>query len=124
MAETVYEWADGVNKRVLRDGADWQETSGFIEDETRSGKRKRRLYATQSKREFSLKMRFSLAEYNLFRSWYVGTLKYGFHSFSFPQVDSVEKKTMKTYRFTSDGAPKYSNPDGKIIEASMKWEEQ
>ena len=52
------QWAEGVNKRILRDGANWDSPANFIEDTTRSGKRKRRLYATQQKKVYSIKMNF------------------------------------------------------------------
>lgn len=124
MAE-VMKWADGVNKRVLRDGTSWQNNTQFIEDETRSGKRKRRMYATQTKRTFSVKMRLTEKEYHLFDDWFVNTLKHGFYAFAFPVIDNSNRDFMagKIYRFTNDGAPQYSNISGKLIDVSMKWEE-
>lgn len=116
-------WATGVNQKILRDGASWGNPVSFIEDETRSGKRKRRLYASQQKKTFSIKMNFTSAEYVIFDDWFLNTLKGGLYSFYFPQIDGVGTKTTKVYRFTKDGVPQYSNPSGKIVSATMKWEE-
>ena len=63
------------------------------------------------------------AEYDDFHSWYVNDLKYGLYAFNFPRIDSTDKTVTRVYRFTSDGAPQYSNRSGKIIQATMKWEE-
>lgn len=119
----IKEWPANVNKRILRDGASWQNPVQFIEDETRSGKRKRRLYATQTKKSFSVKMRFNENEYHLFDKWFEDVLCSGLYSFSFPMIDARGKTVTKIYRFTSDGAPQYSNPGGQYVDASMKWEE-
>lgn len=116
-------WPSDVNKRILRDGTQWDNPTQFIEDETRSGKRKRRLYATQSKKSFSVKMRFTENEYHIFETWFEDILYSGLYSFNFPMIDSSGKTVSKIYRFTSDGAPQYSNPSGKYIDVSMKWEE-
>lgn len=117
-------WAEGVNTRVLRNGTSWQNICGFIEDETRSGKRKRRLYASQTKRQFSVKMNFNIEEYEIFNSWYENTLKYGLYPFAFPEIDGSADSGYRLYRFTSEGYPKYSNPSGNRIECIMQWEEQ
>lgn len=120
----VMKWAEGVNKRILKDST-WQNNTQFIEDETRSGKRKRRMYATQSRRAFSVKMRFTESEYHIFDDWFSNTLKHGLYSFVFPVIDNSNRNLManKIYRFTNDGAPQYSNTSGKLIDVSMKWEE-
>lgn len=116
-------WPSGVNQRILRDGTSWSSPAQFIEDETRSGKRKRRLYASQTKKTFSVKMRFTLSEYKIFDAWFEGNLKSGLYSFYFPQIDASGSTTTKIYRFTADGEPQYSNPSGNYIDATMKWEE-
>lgn len=116
------QWASGVNQKILRDGTNWNNPANFIEDETRSGKRKRRLYATQSKRTYTVKMYFTHTEYTTFDSWFTSTLKMGLYPFYFPAIDK-SVNVDKIYRFTKDGAPQYSNPSGKIVSCSMKWEE-
>ena len=115
-------WASGVNQRILRDGAGWNSPANFIEDETRSGKRKRRLYATQIKKTYSVKMYFTHTEYVTFDSWFNNDLQQGLYPFYFPAIDKSISGN-KIYRFTADGAPQYSNPSGKIVACVMKWEE-
>ncbi len=112
----------GVNQRILRDGAGWDSPANFIEDATRSGKRKRRLYATLQKRKYQIAMRFTHTEYVTFDAWFTSTLKYGLYPFEFPCIDQ-SSNTMKLYRFTPDGAPQYTNPSGIIVGCSMTWEE-
>lgn len=119
----VVNWDNRVNKRILRNGTSWSEPESFIEDETRSGKKKRRLYKSLANRTFSVSMRFTLEEYEYFREWYEYVCKKGFYAFYFPKVDSDDKTVVSVYRFTSDGLPSYSNSSGKNIECSMKWEE-
>ena len=116
------QWASGVNQLIRRDGTAWNNPANFIEDETRSGKRKRRLYATQSKRIYSIKMMFTHTEYVTFDAWFQNTLKYGLYPFEFPAIDKSINGN-KLYRFTKDGEPQYSNPSGKFVSCSMKWEE-
>ena len=115
-------WPSGVNTRILRSGTQWDEPVTIIEDETRSGKMRRRLYHSQSKRKFSVTMRFSVQEYDVFRNWFRISLKRGAEHFMFPKIDSTSK-TETEYRFSADGFPKYSNESGKIINVSMEWEE-
>lgn len=117
------QWASGVNTRILRDGTSWSNPTQFIEDETRSGKRKRRLYATQSKKPFNVKMMFTESEYETFDNWFESTLKSGLFPFYFSQIDKSGNTVTKVYRFTKDGSPQYSNNSGKIITCTMKWEE-
>lgn len=115
-------WASGVNPRILRDGSDWGSPTNFIEDETRSGKRKRRLYATQVKKTYSIKMHFTHTEYVTFDSWFNSDLQQGLYPFYFPAIDKSISGN-KIYRFTVDGSPKYSNPSGNYVSCTMKWEE-
>lgn len=120
---TVVSWNENVNTRVLRSGTSWSEPAVFIEDETRSGKRKRRLLASCEKRQFSVSMRFSMTEYEYFIDWYNKTTLKGVYAFAFPKIDSLDKGVMGVYRFTSDGLPSYNNNSGILIDVSMKWEE-
>lgn len=120
---TVVNWNENVNTRILRDGTSWNEPAVFIEDETRSGKQKRRLLASCKKRQFSVSMRFSITEYEYFINWYKYTTKNGVYAFRFPKIDSENKNISGIYRFTSDGLPSYNNSMGKLIDISMIWEE-
>lgn len=116
-------WDSRVNTRVLRSGTSWSDATLFIEDETKSGKTKRRLAHSQSKRSFSVSMRLSPEEYEYFRIWFKETTFGGLYPFTFPRIDSVDPDETAEYRFTSDGAPSYSNPGGRMIDVSMEWEE-
>lgn len=119
---TVVEWPEGVNKKILRNGTSWSGITGFKEDETRSGKRKRRLYASMENAPFSVSMRFRIEEYSLFKEWYRTKCRFGLYAFYFPRIDSVGGERY-IYRFAVDGAPSCSNPDGKFVAVGMKWEE-
>jgi len=118
----IVSWSTYVNTKILR-STTWEETDGFIQDKTRSGKQKRRGAFSQEKRPFNVRMRMSESEYQYFHSWYVNTTKKGVYSFYFPVIDAENKTTYKTYRFAEGGAPKYSNPSGIMIDVSMEWEE-
>ena len=113
-------WPNGVNTKVLKQGTNWGEQLGFIEDTTRSGKTRRRFAHTMQKRPFSVAMRFTPAEYNIFTDWYNSVIMKGFHSFLFPKVDSVGS-AMVEYRITQ--APKYQNTKYNYIDVSMQWEQ-
>ena len=111
------QWATGVNQKIRRDTT-WSEISGFITDETLSGKTKRRMAHSMAKRPFSVFMLFNYTEYALFKAWYQNTTKFGTLSFEFPTIDGTGTSE---YRFTNP--PQYSNESGKIIRCSMDWEE-
>lgn len=109
---------------MLRNGTNWSERQGFIENETRSGKTKRRLAHYMGSRPFSVQFHFSPAEYQIFRDWYINTLLYGTRSFLFPAVDSIGNEgELKEYRIAEGNPPSYSNPFGDTIECNMEWEE-
>lgn len=122
---TTINWKSEINSKVLRNGTSWNEICGFISDTTRSGKAKRRLAHSMGKRTFSVKMRFTIPEYELFKQWYRSDLLYGANSFIFPhavdEVDGIENAT--EYRFTSGSSPKYTNNSADYIDVSMEWEE-
>lgn len=111
------DWSSSVNKKILRDST-WQEVSGFISDETLSGKTKRRMAHSLAKRPFSVTMIFDYNEYSAFTNWYKNTAKLGALSFNFPKIDGTGTAE---YRFTSP--PSYSNDSGQLIRCSMDWEE-
>lgn len=113
-------WPTNVNQRILRDNSDWAEPEGFIEDDTLSGKTRRRGACSMGKRAFNVKMRFTKTEYDLFRAWYVGVCRYGLNNFEFPKIDA---SGTGTYRFKKGGAPKENNPSGDKVNVQMVWEE-
>lgn len=119
----IVNWDSRVNKTILRDGTSWNNIVGFKEDETRSGRTKRRLFGTLQKRVFFVKMHFTLDEYMIFNAWYENEVNFGLHSFYFPRIDS-DVNVNRVYRFSVDGSPQFSNPSGEIIECTMKWEEE
>lgn len=117
-------WFDNTyDEKVLRNGSSWSEIEGFKEDTTRSGKTKRRMMASMGKRPVSVKMRLTYTQYTLFKTWYANTCKYGTLSFGYPRVDGTNRADIVEYRFATGGMPSYSNPTGKYIDVSMKWEE-
>ena len=115
-------WNPNVNTKVRRDGTSWSNVQGFITDKTRSGKPKRRYSNSMIKRPFSVSFIFSLEEYEIFEEWYNNTILKGTRSFLFPKIDSVSGKYVE-YQIADGGAPSYSNPSGKRIRCTMKWEE-
>ena len=81
------------------------------------------MYASMKKKPFTVKMHFTYDEYLIFDEWYRTTCFYGVNSFAFPKIDSINKLIEREYRFVAGSAPKYTNPSGSIIEATMQWEE-
>lgn len=108
-----------VNQKIRRDTT-WNEIQGFISDPTLSGKQKRRLAHSMTKRPFHVTMLFNYTEYQWFSRWYQEDLKYGTYSFEFPKIDGTGNSE---YRFAEGGEPSYSNEIGKLIRCSMSWEE-
>lgn len=117
---TIVNWASGVPTKILRNGTGWDNALGFVEDETLSGKKKRRASHTSTRRPFNVAMRFTLAQYDLFQNWWDGTCRKGLYAFYFPKVDSTSG-TQSVYQFKS--APKFDNPSGDYISCTMTWEE-
>lgn len=122
---TPIEWADGVNKIIRRSGTSWTQPNGVIEDATRSGKPKRRLATSVGKTSYSVKMIFSLEEYDLFMTWWRKKCKYGLMPFYFPRVDAMSGTTATeaVYQFVAGSTPSFSNPSGDRLEVTMNWEE-
>lgn len=118
----IVEWDSDLPTKIYREGSSWEETEGFIQDKTKSGKMKRRGAFSQLKRPFAVKMRFTDEQYHIFHEWYETETKKGVYSFHFPQIDSSDKSILKTYRFAEGGAPKYS-PNNQYLDVTMKWEE-
>jgi len=106
---------------VLKDGTNWSEVTGFIDEDTRSGKSRRRFNHYMGCRKFTISMRFTPSEYTLFTNWYNDTLLRGFFSFYFPMVDSVGRTSNKIYRFVN--APSYTNTKYNYVDCNMTWEQ-
>lgn len=118
----VCNWDERINKRVLRNGSSWEDNVGFIEDKTMSGKPRRRLAHCMEREKYAVSFRFNHYEYKLFRQWYKNTLLFGMYPFYFPEIDVIGGGQNAIYQITSDGAPKYDNPSGDLIEVQMTWE--
>lgn len=118
-------WSPTVNKRILRNGTSWESKSGFLEDTSLSGKKKRRIAHSMEKRTFAVTMRFTVSEYTDFETWYNTYTRKGVYAFTFPRIDAVNQNDTENaiYRFVDGSAPKYSNPSGDLIECTMEWEE-
>ena len=121
----VIEWSEYVNKLIRKNGTSWQDINIVIEDTTLSGRTKRRLSGSNSKKLFNVTMNFSLEEYRHFKDWYKNACCNGFYSFYFPQIDDVVTNNYETkvYRFPAGSVPQFSNPSGNRIECTMTWEE-
>lgn len=115
----IVNWASGVNTKILRNGTSWSEVQKYIQDQTRSGKIKRRMYHSQAKKTFSVKMRFTPTEYETFKVWFEDTLMNGLYDFNFKQIDQYGHTTDKVYRFST--VPQYNAVSGNNIEVSMEW---
>lgn len=120
MATAECNWNSNVNTKVRRNGTSWNYPSGVIEDETKSGKVKRRATLTMKKPQFNVSMLFSLQEYEYFIEWYKSTTLYGALSFSFPKIDGAG---LGVYRFIAGTSPQFNNPNGIYVECTMQWEE-
>lgn len=108
--------------KPLRNGSSWEGINAVIEDKTLSGKTKRRLSHSQSKKPFAVKFKFTYEQYCEFKNWWENDCLFGLQSFGFPEIDSINGGK-KEYRVVAGATPKYSNPSGDYIECTMNWEE-
>lgn len=114
-------WPEGVNKFVLRD-SDWDLPEGFIEDETRSGKKKRRNSHTQKPETFKCVLHMSKEEYVWFKKWYNTACRRGTLSFPLPMIDGGKGAQEVEYQFAKGGI-KVSNPGGGVVKLTFTLEE-
>lgn len=115
-------WAEGVNKKVLRETT-WGFEGGFISDETRSGKPKRRPSNSLGYDKYNVIMHFTIEEYEKFRQWFKNDLRRGALSFAFPRIDGQSEELREYQFYEPEETISFSNPDGDIIEASFVLEE-
>lgn len=113
----------------MRDSA-WSDVVGTVADETRAGTRKVRMSNTFAPKSFSVKMRFSTAEYYIFRDWFDVTIRKGAIAFLFPDLETShptyrfsQADNNRLYRFKPSSTVRYSNTAGDIIDVDMEWEE-
>lgn len=114
-------WPEGVNKFVLRD-SDWKLPEGFIEDETRSGKKKRRCAHTQKPETFKCVLHMTKEEYVLFKDWYNIACRRGTLSFPLPMIDGGKDAPEVEYQFAK-GDITASNPGGGVVKLTFTLEE-
>ena len=114
-------WPEGVNKHVLRDST-WHLPSGFVEDETRSGKKKRRAASTQTPETYKCILHMTKEEYEWFKVWYNIACRRGTLSFPLPMIDGGPNAPEVEYRFSKDGVTG-SNPGGGVVKLSFTLEE-
>lgn len=114
-------WPEGVNKHVLREST-WNLPSGFVEDETRSGKKKRRYASTQTPETYKCVLHMDKEEYEWFYLWYNVACRRGTLSFPLPRIDGGPNAPEVEYRFSKDGVS-VSNPGGGVVKLSFTLEE-
>jgi hypothetical protein len=113
-------WPAGVNQKVLRSSS-WGLPSGVIADQTRSGKYQTRAAHFRKPRSFSVALRMTEPEYQLFAAWWENSCRRGAVSFAFPRVDAKDG-AITEYRFSPDQDIQVSNVSGDILELQMRWE--
>lgn len=114
-------WPEGVNKYVLREST-WELPEGFLQDETRSGKRKRRYAHSQKPEVYKCVLHMSKEEYYRFKDWYNIACRRGTMSFPLPRIDGGKDANEVEYQFTKESI-KVSNPGGDVIKLSFSLEE-
>lgn len=117
-------WAEGVNKRILR-ASSWETQTATVADETRCGRKKVRMSGNCQPQTFSVRMHMKLSEKKVFMEWFKESLFYGANTFAFPQVDALtgESAENREYRFVPGSSISWSNVSADILEVSMQWEE-
>lgn len=113
-------WPDGVNKYVLREST-WELPVGYIEDKTRSGKKKRRAAFSQEPEVFKCVMHMTRQEYIWFKDWYNLACRRGVMSFPLPRIDGGVDAPEVEYQFS--GNISVSNPGGDVVKLSFTLEE-
>lgn len=114
-------WPTGVNKYVLRETT-WELPSGYIEDTTKSGKKKRRFASTQTPTSYKCVLHMTKKEYDIFKSWYNGNCRRGAISFALPAIDGGENAPEVEYQFTGKSI-QISNVGGDVIKVSFTLQE-
>lgn len=114
-------WPEGVNKYVLREST-WELPTGFIEDKTRSGKKKRRAHASQSPTAFKCVLHMTKQEYVWFKQWYEVACRRGVMSFPLPEIDGGIDAPEREYQFAGENIS-VSNLGGDVVKLSFSLEE-
>lgn len=114
-------WPEGVNKYVLRESS-WELPTGFLEDKTRSGKKKRRAMHSQSSKAFKCVLHMTKQEYEWFEQWYEVACRRGVMSFPLPKIDGGPDAEEREYQFAGEYIS-VSNPGGDTVKLSFSLEE-
>lgn len=110
-------WPIGVNQTIL-DDTNGSLGNGIISDTMRSGKKKTRLLSTTSPEVFSVSMKFTREEFEIFRAWYKINLRMGALSFSFPKIAGTGDAEYKILP-----SPAWSQLTPRLVKVTMTWEE-
>jgi hypothetical protein len=110
-------WPVGVNQIVLNNTSGAL-GDGVLSDTMRSGKKKTRLRSTSAPESFSVVMKMTREEFELFRTWYKVDLRMGALSFQFPKIAGTGNTEYKILP-----APAWSQLAANYLQVSMQWEE-
>lgn len=114
-------WAEGVNQNILRESS-WELPARFIEEETRSGKPKRRHALTLSPVKIKCVLHMTMYEYELFEKWYEYDCRGGSEIFILPKINGLNKDDLRKYRFSKEPIS-VSNIGGDTVELNFTLEE-
>lgn len=117
----MIKWAEGVNQNILRESS-WELPARFIEDDTRSGKKKRRSAFTLSPVKIKCVLHMTMYEYELFEKWYEYDCRGGAESFALPKINGFNKNDLREYRFSKESIS-VSNVGGDTVEINFTVEE-
>ncbi len=117
----MIDWPTNVNMKIRRE-SNWETPLKIIAQQTRCGRKKTRASGTCQPQTFHVTLKMSLAEKILFLNWFENSLGSGVESFGFPRIDD-NSGAIGEYRFVVGSSIKWSNESGKVITASMEWEE-
>ena len=114
-------WPEGVNKYVLRE-SNWELPNGYIEDTTKSGKKKRRAAHSQKPEVYKCVLHMTKTEYGYFKDWYNIACRRGVMSFLIPRIDGGEDAPDVEYQFAGENIS-VSNVGGDVVKLSFSLEE-
>lgn len=109
-------WPVGVNQ-IIRNESSGAGRNGITSDTMRSGKKKIRVQSTSAPKPLSIVMVFTRAEFQLFESWFEGSLRLGSLSFQFPKVagtGNAEYIILPPYQWSQYGRD--------TLKVTMSWE--
>lgn len=114
-------WPEGVNRDFLRDTS-WDLSCGFIKDQTRSGKPKRRAANSLAPDTLSCILHMRQSEYDLFEYWFKHDCRRGAISVALPKINGINKNDIREYVFSSEKIA-VNNIGGDVVEVKFDLEE-